>query len=312
MSTLGDRTCLVYLFDNNPTPNTEGITCLAEIVERRGNWYDLLLITDKSGAYSTVKTYITVSSDRIISNRAIQYIRIPHFYYFNQKDSITATGFVFKKLADSSKIKLVDGQPTTIQNTLIPKYGLLKTDREALGSGIVGKYLDKTQLRKSKLKGDIVFKIDATYCYFIQDKEHGESLKRASLATNNYLDNIINAAQEDNVEVHSILSLIKNNDGFDRVFNLWNITFMRSNETVNKNKLQKLLANYVVYFMTNKQMIDSRTEEYISVMPINWIMQSMKYNGLVATNDYSNGTDRGCISYDLDIADELVGSIASY
>lgn len=296
--------CLVYIENLLPFADADGSTCIARIIRSFINndilWYDLLLETDADGQMLSVPNPITVTADKIVSDRAYHDIQPKHFYHFSIltlsdqiQYPIRANSFVIKKNLNSP---------------------LQSTSRSALGSGIYGKYIDDVNEIDSLItqSGQLVYKIDSSYSYIIQDKEHGESITIASLNTNRYMDRIIQSLRGDRfVTFESALNRIQTNES-STIFTLWNIVFYRTNDTITKLWLDYILADYAFRYINDDSLVDTINNNIIQELPINDIMKHLGYEGLLASDPYNNGWDRGCISYNYLDAAIIQGETAKY
>ena len=156
----------------------------------------------------------------------------------------------------------------------------------------------------------ITYTIECNNAYIIQDKEHGESITIASLTTNRYLDRIIQILRGNN-DIDA-LRLIKMNS-INNITTLWNIVFYRTGEFISKDELEKIIASYASNYINDYgDLVDGINGESIYVLPINYIMKSMGYNGLIGDDSSTNGWGRGCVCYDYDQAIVIQGSTARY
>ena len=73
------------------------------------------------------------------------------------------------------------------------------------------------------------------------------------------------------------------------------------------------MADYLVLYLGYNDLFDSQSNEPIIELPINFIMGKLGYNGLLMT-DIENDLnwDRGCVSYEYDQAELIIGGTASY
>lgn len=277
---------LVYLENSDLTPVTSGITYLARInrsfIDRQKKWHEILLLTDAEGNQINSSNKIIVGEEKIVSDRKYRNIFPRKLYHFSDGNSIIARNFVDKNVPDNP---------------------LQYTSKSSIGSGIFGLCLKHSEDAEKLLVNDNqnIYQIDLNDGYDIQDKEHGESVTTASLLTNRYLDYIIsnNLLNKD----ADISGYIKN-DNIEHLMILWNIAFYRTHNYISYELLESILIDYLTnYFKGSESFIE---------LPINYIMSSMKYIGLIADDLYNNGWDRGCISYDYDQANSLITSKAFY
>lgn len=295
---------LVYIENRQPFADTDGYTHIARFIKSYivddKLWYDVKLITDAEGDRVNNRHTITISGENVVSNRSFHDIQprsiihvTPLLLSQDVEYPVTATGFVLKKNLN---------RPLT------------STSRSALGSGIYGKYVDNTaeelSLRVSNEQSEYI--IDCSNAYIVQDKEHGESITVASLHTNRYLDRIISSLQNNKeVTLADVKSHIRMNSSAN-LSTLWNIVFYRTQEQITQDWLEDIFAEYVMKYLQDNTLIDSIDGETIQELPINHIIMRLGYNGLLASDPYNNGWDRGSVSYDYSQADILQGSTARY
>lgn len=316
---LDPNECLVYIrnisglsdkINISPIGDTNGITHIARIVRsyilNDILWYDIVLVTDAEGYEiegsrdaNNNERKITVSGDRVLTNRSMRDIYPKEMYYFAPID--ISDGIEYPIIANNFVIK---------KNTENP---LEKTSRSALGSGIYGRYIQDPADIGSFLvdSNQSVYKIDCPNAYTVQDEEHGESITTASLNTNRYLDNVIQALRGNNItDINDALVFIDNNS--HNLVTLWNIVFYRTHEIINKDKLDYILAEYAIRYLTDDYLVDSVNGEILHQLPINDIMREFGYDGLLASDIYNNGWNRGCVSYNYSQATIIQGNTAKY
>lgn len=294
--------CLVYIKDNEDFPDTEGVIHIARVLNTPvisgETWYQLDVLTDKQGRFLETPKQMLTKAHNIVTNRATRSISPQHFYKFVTPNEdgdapLIASGFVF---------------------TSNPDFSLSRTTRNGLGSGIYGQYLFN-ELDAALYKTDdsqVVYKIDVSNPYPIQDKEHSESITIASLNTNRYIDQVIQAAKPNKeITVDEILDLIQTVD-ITNILTLWNIVFYRTLDFILKSDLEYILAHYVYGYLNDQTLFDTILDKKIFVQPINDILASLRYNGIIGDDRYTNGWDRGCVSFQYEQANILQGSIAPY
>lgn len=298
---LAANQCLVYIENRRNFADVKGVTYIANIIKNyiRGDtlWYDLILETDMDGdkAIKNGTNKITVTADKIVSNRSFHDIEPREIYHFssltfssNIEYPIEARSFVIKSNIDKP---------------------LESTSRSALGSGIYGIYVKDKETLSSLLvePNQSLYLIPCPNAYPIQDKEHGESLTIASINTNRYLDNIIQSLRENlSLNFETALVRIQINES-PNLLTLWNIVLHRTRDMITQETLNNLFAQYVVDYLeelevenskTSMKLIDSINGEVIYELPINYIMKALGYNGIIASDIYNNGWNRGCVNYD--------------
>jgi hypothetical protein len=278
--------CLVYIKNTQPFGDVNGATQIAIIsksyVIKNTQYYDLKITYDPDGDKLPFPEPMTVTGNNIVSDRSYVHISKKKFYYYSRNSSITGNNFVLTK----NKERPIES-----------------TSRSALGSGIYGLY----ELVGSS---DDVYEITLNNPYIISDREHGESITVASLHTNRYLDRILSSLNE-NTTLDKIRLIIEINS-HPNLSILWNIVFYRNGNKITQTWLEKILAKYCHDYITNNTLIDSITGDKIFVLPINYIMDELGYDGLLASDAYNNGWDRGCISYNYSKVNILQGSVAKY
>lgn len=284
---LSSDECLVYIENNNHLPDVEGYTQIARIIKtfpKNGRtWFDLKLLTNSDGDYISRTNTITLSSEKILSDRTKKNIKVKQFYHLPDFDEVTASKFVIK---DN------------------PEKALESTSRSALGSGIYGYYIsDPSQ---------IGYMINCSNAYIIQDKEHGESITIASLQTNRYMDRILQYLRGNKIsDLENIKNFFLLND-IPNLITLWKIVFYRTGDNITRSQLRNILINYIFEYINDDSMSDTTNGESIQELPINHIMRALGYDGLIAIDPFNNGWDRGCISYNYEQASILKGDTALY
>ena len=303
---LAPNQCLVYIEMRQPFADADGSTHIAQKVRDYIQddilWYDLILNTDADGdiTLNNGTNAITVSGDKIVSDRAYHDISPRQLYHFapltlssSVQYPITARGFVLKS------------------NLIRP---LEATSRSALGSGIYGLYVSDPSTISSLITdpNQLVYIVDCPKAYPLQDAEHGDSLTIASLNTNRYLDRILESLRGDeSVDFESVRELIQRNENLN-LTTLWNIVLYRTEDAITASNLGDVLARYVVDYLTRSDLIDSVNAEPIHELPINYILRSLGYDGIIASDMHNNGWNRGCVSYDYSAAEIIRGQLARY
>lgn len=307
---------LIYLKNLQPFADAEGSTHIAkkirDYISDDKVWYDLLLETDSDGDIIVNQNPITVSADRVVSDRPFNDIQPRQMYHF-------------APLIFSSDIQYpIQARGFVIKNNI--NRPLESTSRSGLGSGIYGRYLQNPDIIPSLLTeaNQSVYLIDCQNAYPIQDKEHGESLTIASLNTNRYMDRIIQALRGlqnltlDNNEspndmngYNTALGLIRMNEN-KTLLRLWNIVLYRTQDQISKEWLDDILAKYAIKYLTDTTLVDSVNGDSLQELPINDIMLALGYDGIIASDPYNNGWNRGCVSYNYSLAGVIQGETARY
>jgi len=301
---LAPNQCLVYVEDRRQFSDVDGYTYIAKTVRNYITddklWYDLLIETNTDGKKLQISKPITVSGEFILSDKAFHDISPRVMYHFTSKD-IQARSFVIK-----SKLT----KP------------LESTSRTALGSGVYGRYIsDVNNLQLYITDPDqSVYTIDCSAAYPIQDKPHGESLTVASLNTNRFMDQFILALrsvitqhkQIDNSAVLNMAQSLINSNDTTHLFVLWNIVFHRTQDYIDKQTLDQLLAVYAVRYLTEINLYDTVSGEPIQELPVNNILSHLGYDGVIASDTYNNKWNRGCVSYNYSQAIIIRGEDARY
>lgn len=279
---------LVYLETRDRVTNTDGNTQLARIVKSfkssKGQLFEISLLSDPSGNIINSVERIIILKKNIMNNESIKKIKNRKLYYIGTE--AIATNFANKELTNNN------------QNPLD------STSRSGLGSGIYGTNFLPNEIAE----GSLIYEINITNGYDIQDKAHGESITTASVITNRYLDKIIVMMREENNGSGNIIE----DDNIENLVVLWNIVFYRTKEYISYERLEKILSNYLVYYFSRSELIDHRDGVQLIDLPINYIMREMGYNGLLADDLYNNGWDRGCVSYDYSKMDLFTQGKAFY
>jgi hypothetical protein len=180
------------------------------------------------------------------------------------------------------------------------------TSSSGFGSGIHGIYItNKNQLENYMVAdADNIYKIKCYNPYIIQDVEHGNSLTVASLQTSRYIDKILNFLKSYD-EIEAYVDYYP----FDNIVRLWNMTFLRTHsDFIDENFLREIFITYITNFFIPSEIFDSRTREPLTVQPINYIMVSLGYDGIMF--DHNIGWDKYCVSYNIDYAQIFSGSHA--
>lgn len=306
---------LIYIANRQSFADAEGVTHVArklrDYIEDDSLWYDFILETDVDGDRLTNPVPITVSANRVVSEREFREISPKEMYHF----------------ATSSNLGSFNGSQNFIQaRSFVIKSNVTRplesTSRSALGSGIYGIYSknvsDIMNLRTSQ--DQAIYNIDCSRAYPIQDREHGESLTVASLNTNRYLDSILELFNEDdyqsyrdyeNIKLSDILSVIESNQS-PKLFTLWNIVLYRTYDSLSQETLNTIMAQYVLDYLTDFSLTDSVNGNPINELPINRILGYLGYDGIIADDPYNNGWDRGCVSYNYNQAQVVEGEFARY
>lgn len=313
---------LIYMQNKQPFADVDGSTHIArkirDYISDDKLWYNMLLETDADGDIILNPDPITVSGDRVVSDRPFNDIEHSEMYHF-------------APLVFSSGIEYpIQARGFVIKNNLIRP--LESTSRSALGSGIYGRYIENPNIIPSLVidPNQSVYLIECPNAYHIQDKEHGESLTIASLNTNRYMDRIIQTLrglQESSINVENVenvesssdqtngyntaLTLIRINENAT-LLRLWNIVFYRTENKVNKEWLDDILAKYAVKYLTDNTLVDSVNGDNLQELPINDIMLALGYDGIIASDPYNNGWNRGCVNYNYSLAGVIQGETARY
>ena len=275
--------CLVYLETGGHVSEVAGYTYIARNIrmfyDKDRAWYEVRLETAADGKPTIARNTIFVSADHIVSERPYVAINPKSFYQYDN-DGIKAANFVFK------------------DDRTDP---LTSTSRTALGSGIYGTVaINYGNDQKPYL-------IQVPRAYDVQDAEHGDAITMASLATNIYIDGIL--ASLNNQQTSNLLDISNATINYEHLVTLWNIVFYRTTQVITKEQLSQLLAQYIYQYRKPSTLVDTMIDVELAELPINSIMRFMGYHGLIATDTYNNGWDRGCVSYDYDTVGQILGSV---
>jgi hypothetical protein len=157
-----------------------------------------------------------------------------------------------------------------------------------------------------------VYQIHCPDAYPLQDAEHGDAVTNASIQTNRYLERILEIVRaDDDPSYQGIATLIAANS-LTGLTMLWNLALFRTSDAVTEEGLYLVLAAYVSQYFTGNPLIDSVTGEALQEQPINSILKSLGYDGIIAADAANNGWDRGCVCYRYQTADILQGSTTPY
>ena len=274
---------LIYINSNRTFSDTSGIVYIGQVLQKQDNFYTLKLIVDQLGNIIHDNIIITVSDENILSDRPVRSLHNKFFYHINPE--VEFSECVIKTIHDNP----LDG-----------------TSSSGFGSGIHGIYVtNKNQLENYMLSVyDKIYKIKCYNPYVIQDVEHGNSLTVASLQTSRYIDGILNYLRSyDEIEAYV------DYNPFDNIVRLWNMTFLRSHsDFIDEGFLREIFIIYITNFFIPTEIFDTRTREPLTVQPINYIMVSLGYDGIMF--DHNIGWDKYCVSYDIDYAQLFSGSHA--
>lgn len=202
---------------------------------------------------------VIIEKENLLSRRKLRNLKKTSFYHFGEQDHPVASNFL----------------------RINKKFDI--RHHAGLGSGIYGNYL-KPATKK------VLYKITLSNAFFLQDKEHGESLTLASLSTLKYLNDYF----AENIDLQSFL---KNNDPQDLV-EKWNIVLARNVKKMILNSedlklvILKFLENY------NHPLTDSYDGSFLVVQPVNVLLTSLGFDGIIATDEFNNSWDRGCVKFD--------------
>jgi len=311
---LAPNQCLVYIENRQPFADVDGSTQIAQIVRSfiQDNilWFDLILETNSDGDNLSIPIPITVSADKIVSNRDFHDIDLKQIYHFAPSSS-PALSLTQINGTISMEYPVKAGSFVIKKNLINP---LESTSRSALGSGIYGRYVQDINEIPTLLTepNQSVYLIEIPNAYIIQDKEHGESITIASLNTNRYMDRIIQLLRESDNPTFEAAKLFIHINEHPSLLILWNIVFYRTQEMIDQDWLENILAQYAVNYLKNNNLLDSLNGNFINELPINNIMRELGYDGLLASDPYNNGWDRGCVSYNYSQASIIQGETARY
>lgn len=295
--------CLVYIENKLPDADVDGYTYIGQLNEIGETRSNVTLLTDEIGNLLN-KDNVIISNSSIVSNRPFKDISPKKFYHLST--NIIARSFVIKS------------------KTMAP---LETTSRSALGSGIYGRYILREESVKFYLTDNSqkAYLINCEQAYPIQDKEHLESLTVASLTTNRYIDKVIQVINDivrikslddvANIVSQVILSPVNifvDDFNIPGLLVLWNIVYFRTKDVLSQKTLEDILIVYVTKYITEDNLRDTTNDSPIQELPINNIMKSLRYNGIIGTDRFTNSWDKGCIYYDLPEGTTMIGENARY
>jgi hypothetical protein len=285
---------LVYIENKIPFADVKGYTYLAKVLSesRDKKWYDVQLLTKPSGEPETRDRKVTISVANLLvpqrrsASDIVFYQPAQQIMSNNIEYQLTASGFLFK-----------DNHNSPLRLTTSVGYG----------SGIYGRHRLPAEMMQS------AYMVDGTSCYPLIDQAHGDSLTNASLQTNYYTDRLIEAyravPEPEAFEVQQTIDQYP----LDNLVTLWGIVMQRSSDYImTKQELSSALRDYVLRYLQETELLDSMTGQPLAELPINAIMRSIGYDGVVAADSYNNSKYRGCVSYDYQEAELAFGGRASY
>lgn len=272
--------CLLALDNSDNEVNITSITYIGQLMRTYIKddilWYDLILLTDSGGKTVTNNNIITVSADKIVSNRDFQLITPSRIYTDNV---ITAKSFVQKDILEK------------------PLQG---STRSGFGSGIYG-YYDKPD-RSSTI-------IEMKNPYMLQDIDHGNSLTVASLQSNRFLDNILIIVRGDEDFSFSHIKDVISDKWEPHLFTVWNIVLHRTSDFLSSEDLINIFTNYIYLYFTSNIWFDTYTKQSLQDLPVNHVLSALSYTGILTKE---NIWDRGSVSYDYSKAVIFLGETAPY
>jgi hypothetical protein len=242
---------LLYLPTERQFAEVEGVTYLARPVRAYPPWYDYQLLTKEDGSPQEQPPLVTVQSGALVGRRQFRSLPSPHFFVFETE--ISATNYARRG------------------------HSLATTSRTALGSGIMGLY------RNAGAAGR--FRIDCPKSYFLQDKEHGDSVILASLHTNRLIDRFLERLVPPTAkEVGAVVTL-------------WNLALSRTGDQLTLTQFQEIVTQYLDDWKKQPTIFDSRTGEGLQELPINRVLRSLGYDGVVSVDEANNGWGKGCVAF---------------
>ena len=292
---------LVYIVSTELFTITDGTTRWGVITDINGETYTITILNARDG--SPIGGDVRVPLSNILSTRPFREVKISTIYQMKDASLIFYPS-VLQAPATSTISSKVTASSFCIRNTM--DNPLDSTSRMSLGAGIYGTYFAEPppSLRNR------VYAIDvSTYrCYPIQDKEHGESITTASTYTNRYLDSlIVGYRNSENVEI------TLDSEEVSKLYTLWEIVLVRTNDMLPYEQLQMLLSQYLQDFFSRAPLLSTRDRLELVVLPINYIMKYLGYQGLVADDFDNNNDERKCVLYDYDIETVILeGSYSDY
>lgn len=145
--------------------------------------------------------------------------------------------------------------------------------------------------------------IKCPYAYNIVDFAHYESICLASIYTNRYIDDCIRHVAINGITtINNYLETVPS----ENITTLWNIALSRTSHEITHQQLLTIYLEYItLFFARDYGLTDSISGKRLLPLPINYVMTSLGFYGIIADDIKSNSSDRGCISYDYTIATQI-------
>lgn len=271
----------------------EGDTYIVEVHMRYDDTVQIRRLTTAEGEPTNDFESEEVSASKLVSDRPLRDITPKTLYHF-------ASPKIGYQLKAASFV--THGKP------------LVATCSHGLGSGIYGLHV-KDEARLESLRNSpqqTVYKITCETPFIIQDAEHLNSLVSASMATNRYVDALLERLYqqfEGQIITYNTLINIVRGDLIDNIVNLWLIVMARSASAnvLNRNLVNHIIGNYVWEYLTDTKLHDTISGAIIHELPINHIMRFLRYDGLIGDDRETNSWGRGCVSFNYSAATVLEG-----
>lgn len=263
----------------------EGDTYLVELLEPRGHSVLIRCLATAEGYYTDEYEPEVVSDQlKLVSYRPLRGLKSSSLWHFSSPKlhyQLKATGFVSHGKS------------------------LVSACSHGLGSGIYGLYIEDYEIVKKTRHNErqVVYLIECRHPFIIQDPEHLNSLTAASMATNRYVDDTIRDLDEEMVDYSEILDCMQS-DNITHLALLWWIVFARFTRPIGNDStwLKLILTQYIWEYRTANKLRDTISNMCIHELPINYIMRSLGYDGLLGDDRLTNSWSRGCISYNYEVA----------
>jgi len=126
------------------------------------------------------------------------------------------------------------------------------------------------------------------------------------------LDGILRTLYANKVQdISDIRGYIQEED-IKNLLNLWNIVFCRGGKQIELEWFHETLSLYLYKYINLTELTDPLSGKIIQELPINLIMRSLGYDGILASDFHNNKWNRGCVSFNYEQASIIQGNRAAY
>lgn len=333
----GDQ-LLIYIENSNRLSDVSGSTCRAKyfssIQINNETFHQVIQLTGLNGEDLETGRKIIISEKNILNLRPKKNLK---FQFYHIDYSVTARDFVYVKnksrqLERTSKFGLGSGiQGVYLKDSKMIPYLMTEANQKPFEIQLSNPFIiqdrehgESLSLASVNLNRFIDQLLKRFNNILLDNRNNINLLSDGNIFTTDILDSCKTVTDQIGYSIknyhQTFIESLPNeirNSLEKHIVNQWTMVFDRTDFKIDENLIIDAIYNFVVEFInklteSDLDYRDSITQNKLIEQPINFIMKLIGIDGLIADDEFNNGWDRFCISYNFDGANEYYGSETDY